>query len=456
MLAISRINPKEWSLSVVTTDKMNLFEPVLAGDRGVFASNGSLYKGAVFGRDSLEVAEDLYIFDEDIPKNIIRTIASLQGLEYSPLREEEPGKIHHEHRRSLDIDLQQDVLVRMFKNLSAKWGGDNKEFTYYGSVDATPLFVRLVGKYIEAYGDSILSEGIYDKRGDHYDLYRYLERSADWLEHKIAVSSLGFVEYHRSNPLGIQNQVWKDSEEGYVHINGEKVSHREPVAPLEVQAYTYDALLALSKVFQRSRYAELAKNLNARIIDNFWVEDGQFFAQAIDRGPDGQPRPVLVPSSNEGLLLDSGVLDDKPQLAQKIIANMTSVDFLTRAGVRCRSIKYANLVPYADYHGSYAVWPKETSDIARGMFRHGYVNEGLDLSRRIVSAFSEAGDYFELFYVDENDHMRRPFDVDSTSKLKWGERPCIAEPGQAWSISAFIQAMYFIDKFQEPKASVAA
>ncbi|MDQ3123686.1 MAG: hypothetical protein M3Q14_03320, partial [bacterium] len=161
-------------------DIQDLFHTVRSESTpGLFASEGPLYYGAVFGRDSLEAGEHLVGFEPYIPRyNTLLVLATLQGLEYNPISEEEPGRIHHEYRHTRNV--RDEEGSRIFRELSAKWGGTDEEMIYYGTVDATPLFTRLAVEYIKRYGDDILNDLVKGRDGVIRPFSEHLLAGLDW------------------------------------------------------------------------------------------------------------------------------------------------------------------------------------------------------------------------------------------------------------------------------------
>jgi glycogen debranching enzyme len=381
---------------------------------GVFASANVRYGEAIFGRDSLEVAEDILDFKPKVVEEILVTLAHLQGTVYKVLNEEEPGKIHHEYRAMvMDGRPISPHGQKILKHLVGKWGGENERLVYYGSVDATPLFVRLVGRYCQQYGADLLERSIERLDGTHVTLRQSVMGAIGWIESTLQSSPWGLVTFCRTNPIGHKYQAWKDSNSSYLHLNGLAANYQRPIASLEVQGYAYDALLGASELglsltqdeLVIRRWAMLAKQLQSRVVELFWMHDQHFWAQAIDEDVFGQPRQVATLTSNAGLLLESRLLDTLPLEAQReyVIGTVTmlcSDDFVTEVGVRCRAWQHHGLINFADYHGSLTVWPKETYDIAKGLRRQGLEHLAEQLERRILNGIGLSGSCYELWYVD--------------------------------------------------------
>lgn len=456
----------------------------------------------VFGRDSTEVAEDLVDMENpqdkekrDVAKEVVLSLARLQGVSLEALvkklrnegdttpeeeikkayqlREEEVGRIHHEYG-PLGDEASDELQA-----LARRWGGSKKEMLYYGTVDATPLYVRLVAKYVEKFGQGILDETYVGRDGKEATIRDSVRDVLSWIERRIASSNLGMVEFQRTNPQGLENQVWEDSHTAYVHPNGEIANHNAPIAPIEVQAYTYDALNMAAKMFVKEsetdakRWDLLASQLVQRTLDHFWIPDEAYFAMGIDRDEKGNARLIQTLSSNAVLLADSGIFDEvlpakKEMYMTGIINKIFSDEFLTNVGVRCRAKRYGNLPlkvseirseRLSDYHGSEASWIKETYDIARGLHRQGFHRLAQQLEIRIINAVNTAGKQYEFFYVDldgnVNYHPEKsglPF--SNGRKVLYGDT--LPEGMQAWTITAVLASKrmqkWMYDFERNPKA----
>lgn len=416
---------------------------------GVFASASQHYSEAIFGRDSLEVAEDVLPFKPDVAKEVLLTLASLQGVRFNSLTEEEPGKIHHEYR-ALIMDGQpiSEHGKKMLHKLSEFWGGTQDSLLYYGTVDATPLFVRLIVRYCYQEGINFLDETVVRHDGETVTMRQSMLAAIGWLERKISTSPWGFVEFCRINPHGHSYQVWKDGSSAYLHLNGLRADFTKPIAAIEVQGYTYDALLGAGELghhltqdeLQWQRWTTMARQLRDRIMEQFWMPDASFFALALDRGPLDELRQVKTICSNAGLLLETRLFDDhdSQQLVAGIVRGLYHKDFLTDVGVRCRSLQHEKLVNFADYHGAWAVWAKETYDIAKGLRRNGFDGLANQLELRILNGIRLSGQTSEFWYVDPVGRVN----YDPFERRPWsGQRKRLigthySEDTQAWTISA--------------------
>lgn len=413
---------------------------------GVYASSDVLFKGAIFGRDSVEVAEDLLFLKPKLVKGIILNLACLQGETYDDINEEEPGKIVHEYRsRIVDGKPISGMQLNIFEELSRRWGGNTDYVAYYGSADATPLYVRLVGAYCDRYGPQLLENRITLRSGHKLSLRLVVDNAVDWLTKKLRDSQSGLLEYKRRNSEGIENQVWKDSREFYVHEDGKPVNHQKPVSSIELQGITYDALLCASKLLphRKNDLTDTAERLRNRTIELLWLQERQYFALGTDYSDAGKLRTIKTITANPAALLDTALLtgQKKEQMfISGIVNRIFSADFLTDAGIRSRALSAAHVVKFWDYHGSFVSWPKETYDIAKGLRRRGFPLLARELENRLLNVVRRSKAYLEFVYVDEHGRVLtgRPVTqehgpvtlVDSTNE---------PELVQAWTVSAVLE-----------------
>jgi glycogen debranching enzyme len=427
-----------------------------------YASGFHLFKDAHFGRDSLEVAEDLLEVRPDIARAVILRLATLQGTATDRLTEEQPGKIHHEYR-ALTIDGKPvDAESRaIFRTLAQHWrladtpeGLDAlTEYIYYGTVDATPLYVRLIARYCDAIDAGIL-DAEYTPRGSHGPGSRLtirdsVRRAVDWIVGELEGSELGLLEFQRVNPKGHRFQAWKDGMTSYLHTDGTFANYNGPIASIEVQGLAYDALTAApdlltdSSAADHERWRALAAHLRDALMDLFWMPDERFFAMALDRDPvTGNARQIRTVTSNPGSLLDSGIFDRMPsgerqRVVGAIVERIYSGEFLTAVGVRCSSLRHQDLLDYAGYQSSHTVWHKETYDIAKGLRRQGFPGLAEDLETRLLNAVTLTGAATEFLYVLADGRADLdPFGKHAVPGSEEILGTNIPENDQAWSISA--------------------
>lgn len=437
-------------------------ELVSAGGQGVYASTGPNFAYAVFGRDSIEVAEDLLGTHQNLVHTIIFTLARLQGVKDNYLTEEEPGKIHHEYRSRLfdGKPVSEESLAVMHK-LQRWWGGSGSdEMIYYGSYDATPLYIRLIYSYCRLYGYDILSETYTTRNGHNRTLLDSLQAATTWLTAKIEQSNWKLLEYKRTNPDGVFNQVWKDSGTSYLHEDGRIANADGGIASVELQGYAYDALFSASQLLGKRRLARrlgrLARHIQETTLKQLWLPEQQFFAQGLDRDESGSTRQIKTLTSNAGLLLQTNLLSNLPvnirrKYVEGIVQTICGPEFITAAGIRCRALKHKDIPGFADYHGTYAVWPKETYDIAKGLFRHSYPHLANQLNNRILHSVVTAGEFYEFFYAEDDGTIW--YDANAAVRYFSQKSPDIhlprPEPGQAWVISAVLSILAHKNKKPE-------
>lgn len=415
--------------------------------RSVYASSDTLFKGAVFGRDSLEVADDLLSVKPGLAHNILLTMGRLQGLENNGTNEEQPGKIVHEYRQTeLDGKPIDSTSMQIFQELARKWGGTDSELAYYGSVDATPHFMRTLGAYCLRHGTAILSESVIQRDGNKVDMLHVAAGATTWLLGQLANAKSGLLEYKKLNPHGISNQVWKDSEEFYVHEDGQQANHNRPIASIEVQGLAYDALITAAQLWpdQSTDYTSRAHTLRDQTIKYLWQPDRRYFALGLDYDSENKLRTITTPTANPAALLDTGFFDDLPtedrrHYVSALVERITSKDFLTNGGVRSRSLDMAHLVPFWDYHGSYVSWPKETYDIAKGMRRQGFDSLSRQLENRLLNIVLKTREYPEFVYVDGWGRLLtgKP-STHAHGNIVFVQGTNVPERLQAWTVSALM------------------
>lgn len=428
-------------------DYINL---VLVDSLGVVASLGKHFDYAIFGRDSIRVAKDLLPTHRKLAHDIILTLASLQGKHSNDQNEEEPGKIHHEHR-SLFIDGQKipDQSAAIMYDLQRIWGGQGTDhMTYYGSCDTTPLYIRLVYNYVNMYGTDLLDVSIIDKDGQEKSIRQSVKDAVMWIVAKLEASDWGLLEYKRQNPNGLANQAWKDSRTGYMHADGKVANFDGGIASIEIQGYAYDALLYSVKLLNESSetiayWQELAKSVQQTMLDNMWMQDSLFFAQGLDRDESGTTRQINTLTSNPGLLLRSHILSDLPTeqrtyYIENIVKILCGPEFMTVGGIRCRALKHQAILDYPDYHGSFTTWPKESYEFAKGLMYVGYDDNAKDLYLKILDSITKSGEFYEFFYINNDSTIWYEGDVALAHFSQHTGQPFLPVPevAQAWTISA--------------------
>jgi glycogen debranching enzyme len=312
-----------------------------------------------FGRDGLITALQLLWADPEIARGVLCYLARTQSLDHDPARDAEPGKILHESRHGEMAALGEIPFAQ-----------------YYGTVDATPLFVYLAGEYWRRTADRALIE----------ELWPAIERAVSWLDTHGDPDGDGFVEYHRRSEDGLLQQGWKDSHDSVFHEDGSMAV--PPIALCEVQAYTYGARLAAADIAEAlgkpARAAALrgqADTLRTRFDDAFWLDDLSTYAIALD----GRKRPCRVVTSNAGHSLLTGLAGR--ERAERLAGRLLQDDAFSGWGVRTVAWDQARYNPMAYHNGS--VWPHDTAVVAAGFGRYGLTDAAIRLTEGLfeVSRF---------------------------------------------------------------------
>ncbi len=416
---------------------------------GVYASAGLNYEYAVFGRDSIQFAEDVMCSFPHLSHEIILLLARLQGVKTNTLTEEEPGKIHHEYRsRYFNQKPISESANKILGILAAKWGGENNELCYFGSVDATPLFVSLVRNYCQVYGDQILAEQVTRRDGQTVTVRVCVREAAELVMSKVNSSEWNLLEFKRMNPNGLLYQAWKDSSTGYLHLSGEPANADDGIASVEVQGFAFDALYDAAELVAISeKEAEdmrtAANKLRDSTLEKLWLPDKKYFAVGLDRDSAGKTRQIATITSNAGQLLRSDMwatIDNSKFYTDPIVAKLMSPDFLTDAGLRSRSLEHVGLVDFSDYHGSQVTWPRDTFTVARGMAKLGYAHEAKKLQDAVLHAVSVSGEFYEFFMVDKMGNVKYRYRLEDPSEpsLLSFAATNHTEPVQAWTLSSVI------------------
>jgi glycogen debranching enzyme len=334
---------------------LRIFDPEHP-ERAVVAA-GVPWFMALFGRDSLLTAYMTLGLDPTLALGTLRTLAELQGRRFDSSSEEQPGRILHE--------------VRLGATTNLALGGES---VYYGTADATPLFVFVLGE-LAAWG------ALPD---DADDLLAAADRALEWIERDGDRDGDGFVEYARLNDFGLINQGWKDSWDGINFADGTLAE--PPIALCEVQGYVYSAYLARAVLASMrgddagaEGWQRKADELKARFNERFWMPERRCFALALDR----DKRQVDSCTSNMGHLLWSGIVDEDK--ASAVAERLLSDEMFTGWGVRTLASDMGSYNPASYHNGS--VWPHDNAIVVSGLMRYGFVDEA---NRIIIGLFDAA------------------------------------------------------------------
>ena len=308
-------------------------------DRPVVAA-GAPWFMTLFGRDSLLTSWMTLPFDASLAGGVLASLADLQGTTDDPASEEQPGRIIHELRRH------------------GGSGPFSSRSRYYGTVDATPLFVGLVA---EAWRWRALDEDALRR------LAPAVGRAVDWTRGAGDSNGDGFLDYLRRDPAGLENQGWKDSWDGINRADG--TFPEGPLALVEVQGYAYSALCGAAEIaghvdigHHADELRREAEALKDRFNDTFWDRRGHFVV-----GLDGEGRPVDALTTNPGHALWCGIADDDK--ARTYVEKLVDADLWTGWGLRTLATTMNAYDPLSYHNGS--VWPHDTAICIAGAARYG-------------------------------------------------------------------------------------
>jgi glycogen debranching enzyme len=335
--------------------------------QGRYPYAGIPWYSTTFGRDGIITALQMLWIDPRVARGVLKRLAFHQAKAVDPLDDAAPGKILHEMRGGEMAALREVPFAH-----------------YYGSVDATPLFVLLAGLYVERTGDeATLAE-----------LWPAIEAALGWIDGAGDPDGDGFVEYQRASEKGLANQGWKDSYDAIFHADGRLAEGY--IALAEVQGYVFAAKQLAARCALRLGKRELAQKLEGeaqrlaeRFEEAFWCEELGTYALALD----GAKQPCRVRSSNAGQLLFSGMV--REDRARRVAADLMRPHFFSGWGIRTVATGEVRYNPMSYHDGS--IWPHDNALIALGLSRYGLKHS----VEHVFKGLFDAATYMDLRRLPE-------------------------------------------------------
>jgi glycogen debranching enzyme len=352
---------------VLCRSTSDLYMLMTTTPQGLYPYAGIPWYSTTFGRDGIITALQMLWFDPRVACGVLKRLAHFQANVNDQKSDAQPGKILHEMRSGEMAALHEVPFGQ-----------------YYGSVDATPLFVMLAGLYAERTGDWKFVQ----------ELWPAIEKALAWMDGPGDYDGDGFIEYSRGTERGLANQGWKDSVDSIFHADGRLAEG--PIALAEVQGYVYAAKCLASRCARQLGRTEDADRLDAEAIElarrfeaAFWCPEIETYAIALD----GRKRPCRVRTSNAGQLLFTGIAS--ADRARKVGQGLLRPQFFSGWGIRTVSSEEQRFNPMSYHNGS--VWPHDNALIALGLARYGLKHE----LERVFRGLFDAATYMDLRRLPE-------------------------------------------------------
>jgi glycogen debranching enzyme len=349
----------EW----INRSKYDLITMTTRTPFGLYPYAGIPWYSTAFGRDGILTAFECLWVEPELAKGVLNYLAQTQAKDFDDFRDAEPGKIFHETRGG-EMAALDETPFRM----------------YYGTIDATPLFVCLAGAYLERTNDVETLNRIWPN----------IEAALFWIDNYGDIDQDGFVEYKTKSSKGLTNQGWKDSFDSIFHEDGTLAP--EPIALCEVQGYVYDAKVSAAQIARAlglydkaEQLSAEAKSLKEKFNEEFWSESKQIYVLALD----GYKRQCNIISSNAGHCLYSGIAT--PERARLTASNLLNENMFSGWGIRTIAVSESRYNPMSYHNGS--IWPHDNALIAYGFARYGMGDEVSKVMKAVFDTAVHSDDY---------------------------------------------------------------
>lgn len=339
----------------------DLYMMITKTEHGLYPYAGVPWYNTPFGRDGIITALEALWFYPELSKGVLSYLSKTQAKVVDPERDAEPGKILHETRKG-EMANTKEIPFSM----------------YYGTIDATPLYLFLAGEYYVRTGDLEFIRSIWTE----------IELALNWLDDYGDVDNDGFVEYQRQNEDGLLNQGWKDSGDSMFHKDGEFPNG--PIALSEVQSYVYGAKNSISMIAEALGKKELATKLKVEadklkkdFNEKFWNDEIKTYVIALD----GKKEQLEVGSSNAGHTMFTKIADQDK--AETMSEELFSKEYFSGWGIRTIPENEIRYNPMSYHNGS--IWPHDNALIAYGLSKYGLS----DKSEKLLTAFFDTSIFFQ-------------------------------------------------------------